>query len=73
MQRRVLENMLRLMPPRMPPLRQRQRGQAAVEYLVVTSVIVFALVAGGDASVIDRFCAAFRSLYRAYSFALSLA
>ncbi|GJH06272.1 hypothetical protein [Paraburkholderia terrae] len=50
-----------------------QRGQAAVEYLVVTAVIVSALVAGGNASVISQFCAAFRSLYRAYSFALSLA
>jgi Flp pilus assembly pilin Flp len=52
---------------------ETQRGQAAVEYLVVTAVIVSALVAGGNASVINQFCAAFRSLYRAYSFALSLA
>ncbi|MBN3752466.1 hypothetical protein G3N95_05910 [Paraburkholderia sp. Tr-20389] len=49
-----------------------QRGQAAVEYLVVTAVIVAALVAGGDQSIISQLCAAFRSLYRAYSFALSL-
>ncbi|MFP3555919.1 hypothetical protein SB861_35190 [Paraburkholderia sp. SIMBA_049] len=65
MRRRALEIM--------SSLKQRQRGQAALEYLVVTAVIVSALVAGGDASVITQFCAAFRSLYRAYSFALSLA
>ncbi|ACC73458.1 hypothetical protein PPMP20_16200 [Paraburkholderia phymatum] len=49
-----------------------QRGQAFVEYLVVTAVIVAALVAGGDQSIVSQLCAAFRSLYRAYSFALSL-
>ncbi|MEM5343426.1 hypothetical protein [Paraburkholderia azotifigens] len=49
-----------------------QRGQAAVEYLVVTAVIVSALVASGDQSIVSRLCAAFKSLYRAYSFALSL-
>ena len=53
--------------------RQRmQRGQAAVEYLVVMAVIVSALVAGGDGSVVSQLAAAFKSLYRAYSFALSL-
>ena len=56
-----------------PACKEKQRGQAAVEYLVVTAVIVSALVAGGNSSVINQFCAAFRSLYRAYSFALSLA
>lgn len=50
----------------------RQRGQAAVEYLVVTAVIVSALVAGGDQSIVSQLCAAFKSLYRAYSFVLSL-
>ncbi|MEX3933567.1 hypothetical protein AB4Y32_17460 [Paraburkholderia phymatum] len=49
-----------------------QRGQAGVEYLVVTAVIVFALVTGGDASIVSQLSAAFRSLYRAYGFALSL-
>ncbi|SIT43208.1 conserved hypothetical protein [Paraburkholderia piptadeniae] len=52
--------------------RRAQHGQAAVEYLVVTAVIVFALVAGGDASMVSQLSAAFRSLYRAYGFALSL-
>jgi len=49
-----------------------QRGQAAVEYLVVTAVIVLALFAHGDASIASQLSAAFRSLYRAYGFALSL-
>jgi len=53
-------------------LSRAQRGQAAVEYLVVTAVIVSVLVAGGDQSIVSRLCAAFRSLYSAYSFALSL-
>ncbi|WP_377790212.1 hypothetical protein [Paraburkholderia sabiae] len=50
----------------------RQRGQAAVEYLVVTAVIVWELVHGGDESIVSQLCAAFKSLYRAYSFVLSL-
>jgi L-lysine 2,3-aminomutase len=50
----------------------RQRGQAALEYIVVTASIVTVLVAGGDASAVSQLCAAFRSLYRAYSFTLSL-
>ena len=52
--------------------RHTQRGQAALEYLVVTASIVYLLVAGGDASAVSQLCAAFKSLYRAYSFTLSL-
>jgi hypothetical protein len=49
-----------------------QRGQAGVEYLVVTCAIVFALAAAGESSVIGRLGAALKSLFRAYSFVLSL-
>ncbi|CAG4898150.1 hypothetical protein [Paraburkholderia gardini] len=51
-----------------------QRGQASVEYVVVTACIVSALLVAGDMplSPIDTLTAAFRSLFSAYSFALSL-
>lgn len=51
-----------------------QRGQASIEYVVVTACIVSALLVAGDMplSPIDTLVAAFRSLFSAYSFALSL-
>ena len=56
----------------MRPAHLNQRGQAGIEYLVVTCAIVFALAAGGKSSVISQLGAASRSLFRAYSFVLSL-
>jgi len=47
-------------------------GQASVEYLVVTAVIVYMLLHGGEASYFSQLMTAFKSFYRAYSFALSL-
>ncbi len=51
---------------------RRQRGQAIFEYVVVTLLVVIVLVAGGDNSVIAMLTGAFKSLFQAYSFSLSL-
>jgi hypothetical protein len=50
----------------------RERGQASVEYLVVASVFVAALLFGKDLPPVIELIAAFKSYFGAYSFALSL-
>jgi L-lysine 2,3-aminomutase len=72
MQRRARECMRSRTQQQKQKQQQKQRGQAGVEYLVVTAAIVYALFAYGDASIVNQLCAAFRSFYRAYGFALSL-
>ncbi|MDN7452310.1 hypothetical protein [Burkholderia cenocepacia] len=52
--------------------RHRQRGQAAVEYLVVAGVIATALLAGGDTAPMKALTAALHSFFDAYSYMLSL-
>ncbi|CAG4885959.1 hypothetical protein [Paraburkholderia saeva] len=53
---------------------RRQCGQASIEYVVVTACIATALLVAGDMpqSPVDALTAAFKSLFSAYSFALSL-
>lgn len=52
----------------------REGGQASVEYVVVTSCIALALVvaSGTATSPISDLASALKSLFGAYSFALSL-
>jgi Flp pilus assembly pilin Flp len=55
------------------PARHR-RGQASVEYVVVTACIATALLVAGEMPLnpVDTLSAAFKSLFSAYSFSLSL-
>ncbi|WJF91761.1 hypothetical protein QS306_16965 [Paraburkholderia bonniea] len=56
------------------PAPRQQRGQAGTEYLVITMAIALALVVAGvtSPSTIDQLVDAFKSLFSAYSFTLSL-
>lgn len=58
---------------------RRQSGQAYVEYIVVTAVLIFCLVSGGgilidpnNGSAISQLAISFKSFFAAYSFTLSL-
>lgn len=54
-----------------------QRGQAYVEYLIVTSVIVAALMTGfpgpDDPSAVERLVNAIKRTYSGYSYGISVA
>ncbi|MEZ0600644.1 hypothetical protein ACAX43_00555 [Paraburkholderia sp. IW21] len=50
----------------------RQRGQAYVEYVLVTLLIAIVLISGSDTPPITALVAAFKSYFGAYSFTLSL-
>lgn len=52
-------------------LRNRESGQAYIEYVLIVLIIVVALI-GGDHSVMAQLLAAFKSFYAAYSYALSM-
>lgn len=53
---------------------KKQHGQAMVEYIVVTLLVVIVLLAASvDGSAIDQLNAAIQSFFKAYSFALSIA
>ncbi len=60
--------------------RRRQRGQAAVEYAIVTGALITALLAAvydsregrGKISVIDKVEETYRLNYQGYSYAMSL-
>lgn len=55
-------------------LSSQQRGQAAVEYVVVTLLCVIVLLAAtGDDPVIDQLKNAVKTYFSAYSFAISVA
>jgi hypothetical protein len=49
-----------------------QHGQASAEYLVVASALVLALLYGTELPPVAALIAALKSLFGAYSFALSL-
>lgn len=50
----------------------RQRGQAYVEYVLVTLLVAILLISGSDTPPITALAAAFKSYFGAYSFTLSL-
>lgn len=56
------------------PLRNRQRGQAYAEYLVVTTALIGILLmeSGDTVSPFSALVTAFKSFFSAYSFTLSL-
>jgi hypothetical protein len=50
----------------------RQRGQAYVEYVLVTFFVAIVLISGSEIPPITELANAFKSFFGAYSFSLSL-
>jgi L-lysine 2,3-aminomutase len=50
---------------------RRQRGQAYLEYVLATLLVVGVLLSGGDDSALNQLLRGFQSFYGAYGFALS--
>ncbi|XAH24319.1 hypothetical protein AAFF27_03765 [Xylophilus sp. GW821-FHT01B05] len=50
---------------------RKQRGQAYLEYVLATLLVVGVLLSGGDDSVLNQLLHGFQSFYGAYGFALS--
>ena len=51
----------------------KQRGQSMVEYLVVTSALVAALIVGGNDNVMKSMRDALKGSYEGYAYTISIA
>ena len=52
---------------------KKQQGQSMVEYLVVTSALIAALIIGGNDSVMNKMGDALKGSYEGYSYTISVA